>query len=111
MTDRIHEILLGREYGDATKQLTDLVMACEKAVEDYGKKSFFGKDKGKEAHDKFAAALIQAIRALERGGKIRNARDAEECFSAVDRAMSMVRLAYPNWPRAYGYWDVFLTGK
>ena len=47
MTNRAAELVFQAAYGDATKQLLDLVMAAEKAFDDYGKKSIFGKDKGK----------------------------------------------------------------
>ena len=82
-------------------------MAAEKAFDDYGKKSIFGKDKGKEAEQKFTAALVLAILALEHIGKIRDSKNAEESFTALQNAMAIVRDAYPNWPRAYKYWDNF----
>jgi hypothetical protein len=64
MTNRSAELVLQAVYGGATKQLLDLVMAAEKAFDDYGKKSIFGKDKGMEAEQKFTAALVLAILAL-----------------------------------------------
>ena len=107
MTNRSAELVLQAVYGESTKQLLDLVMAAEKAFNDYGKKSIFGKDKGEEAQQKFTAALIHAILALERIGKIRDARNAEESFTALQNAMTLIKDAYPNWPRAYRYWDNF----
>lgn len=82
-------------------------MAAEKAFDDYGKKSLFGKDKGKAAEEKFTMALVQAILALERVGKIRDSKSAEESFTALQNAMILIKDAYPNWPRAYKYWDNF----
>ena len=107
MTNRASELVLQAVYGDTTKQLLDLVMAAEKAYDDYGKKSIFGKDKGKVAEQKFTAALIHAIRALERIGKIRDSKNAEESFTALQNAMTLIKDAYPNWPRAYKYWHSF----
>ena len=107
MTNRSAELVLAAVYGDSTKQLLDLVMAAEKAFDDYGKTSIFGRDKGKEAEEKFTTGLIHAILALERVGKIKNSKDAEESFTALQNAMTLVRQAYPNWPRAYKYWDNF----
>jgi hypothetical protein len=108
---RVSELILQASYGDATKQLTDLIMAAEKAFDNFGKRSLFGRDKGKEAEDKFTAAMMYAIFALERVGKIKNAKDADESFTALDNAMSQVRKAFPNWPRAYRYWDTFYAGR
>ena len=107
MTNCAAELVLQAVYGDAAKQLLDLVMAAENAFDNYGKKSIFGKDKGREAEQKFTAALMLAIRALEHIGKIRDSKNAEESFVALQNAMTLVREAYPNWPRAYKYWDNF----
>lgn len=107
MTNRTNELILQAVYGDTTKQLLDLVMAAEKAFDDYGKRSIFGKDKGKEAEQKFTAALIHAILALERIGKISDSKNAEESFTALQNAITLIRETYPNWPRAYKYWDNF----
>ena len=107
MTNCAAELVLQAVYQDATKQLLDLVLAAEKAFDDYGKKSIFGKDKGKEAEQKFTAALALAVIALERIGKIRDSKNAEESFTSLQNAMTLVKDAYPNWPRAYKYWDNF----
>lgn len=109
MTNRSAEIVFSAVYGSSAKQLLDLVMAAEKAFDDYGKKTIFGKNKGEEAERRFTAALIQAILALEKFGKIRDSKDAEQSFTALQNAMTLVREAYPNWPRAYKYWDSFYT--
>ncbi len=107
MTNKAAEVVLATVYGDATKQMLDLVMVAEKAFNDFGKKSLLGKDKGEEAERRFTAALIQAILALQRVGKIRDSKDAEQSFTALQNAMTLVREAYPNWPRTYRYWDDF----
>lgn len=109
MTNKHAEMVLGVRYRDATKELLDLVMASEKAFETLGKFSFFGKDKGKESEEKFNAALCLAIMALGRVGMIKDIHNAEESFQAIEVAMDLVKAAYPNWPRAYRYWDSFLA--
>lgn len=110
MTNRVAEVVLNATYRDATKELLDLVMAAEKAFDNYGKRSFLGGDKGKDAEGKFTAALVLAVLALERVGKIKNTKDADESLTALNNAMTAVRRAYPNWPRAYKYWDHFYEG-
>lgn len=103
------ELILGAIYGDTTKQLTDLVMAAEHAFDSYGKRSIFGQDKGKAAEEKFNEALVRAILALEKRGLIKDASDASDSFRVLELAMSRVRETFPNWPRAYRYWDEFLV--
>lgn len=110
MTNRAAELVFEAIYRDAAKELLDLVMAAEKAFDDYGKKSIFGRDKGKDAEGKFTAALVLSILALERIGKIKNSKDAEESLTALNNAMAAVQRAYPNWPRAYKYWEHFYAG-
>lgn len=107
MTNKSAELVLGAVYGESTKQLLDLVMAAERAFDNYGKTSLFGRDKGQESEREFTAALVHAIMALERVGKIKDSENAEESFTALQNAISLVRQAYPNWPRAYKYWDTF----
>lgn len=107
MTNHSAALVLNAVYGPAMKQLLDLVMAAEKAFDDYGKISIFGKDKGKAAEQKFTTALVHAILALVRIGKLHDSKDAEQSFTALQNAMSLIREAYPNWPRAYRYWDDF----
>lgn len=111
MTNRSAELILIALYGDATKELTNLLMAAENAFDSYGKKSIFGRDKGREAEGKFAAALARAVIALSRVGKINNPKDAEETFTALQKAMVLVREAYPNWPRGYKYLELFFSGN
>ena len=107
MTNRSVELVLSASYGDSTKELLDLVMAAEKAFNDYGKTSIFGRNKGKDSEQKFTYALARAIFALERVGKIKDPNNAEESFTALQNAITIVRRVYPNWPRAYQYWDTF----
>lgn len=109
MTNKIAESVLIGLYGDSTKQLLDLVMAAEKAFDSYGKTSIFGKDKGKDAEANFTSKLMIAIIALSKAGKISDVHNAEESFTELQKAMNIVREAYPNWPRAYMYWDEFIT--
>ena len=47
MTNYSAELQLMALYGDTTKELTNLVMAAEKAFDDYGKKSILEKTRGK----------------------------------------------------------------
>lgn len=109
MTNPAAELLLRSVYGDSIKQLTDLVMAAEEAFDQFGKVTLFGKNKSKEAEQRFHTAIALCVLALTRAGRIRDPHDAEESFAAVTNAMSLVREAYPNWPRAYKYWDGFLV--
>lgn len=107
MTDYIEEAILNASYGNSLKEILDMVMAAENAFDNYGKVSMLWGDKGKKAEEKFTASLVLSVHALVRVGKIKDPYDPVESMNALNTAMQMVQRAYPNWPRAYRYWDDF----
>ncbi|MBE7368021.1 hypothetical protein [Ramlibacter pallidus] len=101
------EAILVAKYGIATKELTDLVMAAEKAYRCQGKKSIFGRDKGEEANDLLSRAMLRAISRLSAIGEI-SSNDLMAQVDALRLAMRHTAAAYPNWPDAYRYLDRWL---
>lgn len=94
-------------YGEkGTGEIQRLVMACEAAYNNLGKRSFFGRDKGAEAKDKMNMALVRVIIALAEVGKT-DKNNAKQSFTEVNKAMEWARRAWPNWPKAYKFWDEF----
>lgn len=94
-------------YGEkGTGEIQRLVMACEAAYNNLGKRSFFGRDKGAEAVDKMNMALVRVIFALDEVGKT-DKNNAKQSLTEVNKAMEWARKAWPNWPKAYKYWDDF----
>jgi hypothetical protein len=79
------EALTGETSRPAIEPRNCANTGCRRS-DDYGKKSIFGKDKGKEAEQKFTAALVLAVIALKRIGKIRDSKNAEESFTSLQNA-------------------------
>jgi hypothetical protein len=107
MTNKVEEAILVARYGSATKELTDLVMAAEKAHNRHGKKSIFGRDKGREADELLGRAVIRAVSKLVDIGLL----SSDELNAQVDAlrlAMKQTEAAYPNWPNAYRYLEQWL---
>lgn len=106
-TIAIERMILEAAYGNSLKELLDMVMAAEKAFDDYGKVSIFFGNKSDKSAAKFEASAILSIRALFRVGKIKNPLNKNESMDELNNAMRMIKRAYPNWPSAYRYWDDF----
>ena len=107
MTNKAEESIFVASYGSATKELTDLVMASEKAYDHYGKRSIFGKDKGKEADEQLARAVIRAVSKLTEIGAL-SSDDLKVQIEGLKLAMKQTQAAYPNWPKAYRHLDTWL---
>jgi hypothetical protein len=107
MTNKVEETILVARYGNATKELTDLVMAAERAHDRHGKRSIFGRDKGKEADELLGRAVVRAVSKLSDIGIIYS-NDLKAQIDALRLAMRQTEAAYPNWPSAYRYLDRWL---
>ena len=107
MTSKVDEAILAARYGSATKELTDLVMAAEKAHDSRGKRSIFGRDKGKEADELLGRAVLRAVSKLSDIGAVPS-NDLTAQIDALKLAMKQTEAAYPNWPNAYRYLDGWL---
>ena len=107
MSNRVEEMILVAKYGSATKELTDLVMAAEKAHNHRGKRSIFGKDKGAEADDLLSRAVVRVVLKLTDIGVLQS-DELNAQVAALRSAMAQTQAAYPNWPNAYKYLDVWL---
>ena len=107
MTNKAEELILVARYGSATKELTDLVMAAEKAHNHHGKRSIFGKDKGKEADELLSRSVIRAVSKLTDIGTLPS-NDLHAQVDALRLAMRQTQAAYPNWPNAYKYLNDWL---
>ena len=107
MTNKAEESIFVASYGNATKELTDLVMASEKAYDQYGKRSIFGRDKGKEADEQLARAVNRAVSKLTEIGAL-SSDDLKVQIEGLKLAMKQTQAAYPNWPKAYRHLDTWL---
>ncbi len=107
MTNKAEESILVARYGNATKELTDLIMAAEKAYNNFGKRSIFGGDKGKESDEQLARAVIRAVSKLTGIGVI-SSDDLKDQIEGLKLAMRQTQAAYPNWPKAYRHLDTWL---
>jgi hypothetical protein len=107
MTNKAEESILVARYGSATRELTDLVMAAEKAYNHCGKKSIFGKDKGRESDEQLTRVVMRAVSKLTDIGML-TSNDLNMQIDGLKLAMKQTQAAYPNWPKAYRYLDTWL---
>lgn len=107
MTNKVEELILIARFGSATKELTDLVMAAERAHNHHGKRSIFGKDKGKEADEHLSRAVLRAVTKLTDIGML-SSNELTAQIDGLRLAVRQTQAAYPNWPNAYKYLDSWL---
>jgi hypothetical protein len=107
MTNKAEESILVARYGSATRELTDLVIAAEKAYNHYGKKSIFGKDKGRESDEQLTRVVMRAVSKLTDIGML-TSNDLNMQIDGLKLAMRQTQAAYSNWPKAYRYLDNWL---
>ena len=107
MTNQAEEMILVARYGSATKELTDLVMAAEKAHKNSGRRSIFGRDKGRDADEQLSKALIRALSKLAEIGVL-SSNDLNVQVDTLKLAMRQTQAAYPNWPNAYKHLNTWL---
>ena len=83
--------------------LQRLVAAMADYVNNAGKTTFFGRDKGQQAYAKFLAALRQTCHAMIVDKVVRESSTEEELLNALTELLRKFSLAFPNWQEAYAF--------
>jgi len=96
--------MMALSYPSSMRHLQELIMASESCAKNWGKKSFFGKDKYAEAHEKFVGTVARCSAALYQDGKISNQNDARCCYDAIHKAMKLMSTIYTSWPLGFVFW-------
>jgi len=87
--------------------LQKLVMAMADVANDTGKKTWFGKDKGTAAYDRFMSALKQTIIGMILDGNIKESSTVDEIVGALGDLLNKFSMAYPNWVDAYSFANAY----
>ncbi len=91
--------------------LTKLVMAMAGISKNAGKKTFFGRDKGQEAYDKFLKSLKATLQSMILDELIKESSPNEEVFNELENKINKFKMAFPNWQDAYSVSDMFFEKK
>jgi len=91
--------------------LQKLVMAMAGISKNAGKKTFFGRDKGQEAYDKFLKSLKAALQSMVLDGVIRESSSNEDILNELESKFNNFKMAFPNWQDAYAVSDMFFENK
>ncbi|WP_416406496.1 hypothetical protein RCH27_08405 [Paracidovorax citrulli] len=89
--------------------LQNFVMSMAAVVNNSGKRSFFGRDKGVAAMEKFGRSLESLLVAMALDGQISDGFSAEDVAHKVDDLIKLFRDGYPNWQDAYLYYEWLST--
>ena len=79
--------------------LQKLVMAMEDVSKNTGKKTFFGKDKGQEAYDKFQKSLRVTIQCMVLDSVIRESTPTKEVIDELQKKIKHFQMAYRRFSR------------
>lgn len=89
--------------------MQNFVMAMADVVNNAGKKSFFGKDKGLAAMERFGKTFQTLLIAMATEGQLGESVTAEDVADRVDILMKVFKDGYPNWQEAYLYYEWLTT--
>lgn len=87
--------------------LQKLVMAMADVANDTGKKTWFGRDRGAIAYEKFMSSLKQTITGMILDGNINESSTADEIVIALGDLLDKFSMAFPNWLDAYNFANAF----
>lgn len=89
--------------------LQNLVMAMADVVNNTGKKSFLGKDKGIVAMENFGRSFRAVVISMRLDGQLLPEMSSEESVAKLESVMKLFRDGYPNWQEAYLYFEWLTT--
>jgi tetratricopeptide (TPR) repeat protein len=104
-TNRSLEMIVGETYSNSMKHLQQLIMDADACAKNYGKKTFFGKDKFQPSFDKFMSTIGICVFALVEDDKLDDPENAPEAMKALDLALSRCEETYSSWPLAFRFWQ------
>lgn len=91
--------------------LQKLIIAMAGVSKNTGKKTFFGRDKGQEAYDKFQKSLRITIQCMVLDSVIKESTSTEEVIDELKGKINHFQMAHPNWQDAYAFSDWFFESK
>ena len=91
--------------------LQKLVMAMAKFQKNKGKKTLFGKDKGREAWEAFEQELKKTMTSMFMDGIVERSASPDDYREALVRCIEAFAAVYPNWKDAYGFAEEFLVSN
>lgn len=83
--------------------LQRLVPAMADAVNNSGKKTFFGSDKGRLHYERFRSLLMPLFSAMWQDDLIDSKAPYDEILKVTQNAILLFQRAHPNWPEAYAF--------
>ena len=100
---RMYQEQLPILYPHSFAALQKLVMAMADISNDVGKTTWFGKDKGAIAYEKFHSSLKQTVIGMILDKKIMESASADDVVMKLGDMLNMFSMAYPNWNDAYAF--------
>jgi len=91
--------------------LQKLVMAMADVSKNTGKKTFFGRDKGQDAYDKFQKSLKATMQCMVLDSVIKESTSTEDVINELKKKIQHFQMVYPNWQEAYVFAEWFFEDE
>jgi hypothetical protein len=111
ITDWTNAAAFQANFPHTFNSLQHLVMAMADFVNNRGKKSFFGKDKGLAAYKKFEDKFRDTLLAMVLDGIIERNAPPSRARAELIKAIELFAATFPNWQEAYAFANEFLVGS
>lgn len=89
--------------------LQKFVMAMAKFQKNKGKKTLFGKDKGREAWENFEQELKKTMTSMFLDGVVNRSASPDQVRQKLIECIGVFAAVFPNWQDAYGFAEEFFV--
>jgi hypothetical protein len=108
---RLYQEQLPIQYPHTFAGMTKLVMSMADVANNIGKKTWFGRDKGAIAYEKFLKSLRQTIVGMTLDGVIKESFTNDQVVAELEKILTKFALAFPNWHEAYEFANNFFSAN
>lgn len=91
--------------------LQKLVLAMTKFQKNKGKKTLFGRDKGREAWEVFEQELKKTMTSMFLDGVVNRSASPDQVRENLIECIGAFAEVFPNWQDAYGFAEEFFVGN
>jgi len=108
MSDKeLAKIMLFQMYANTNKPLQVMVLAMASVQKNRGKTSWFGKDKGLAAFEKFVQTIPAVVKGLVNDEIIQTNEPPLQVVREIEEALRTFQTVFPNWQDAYEFSNQF----
>lgn len=108
-TNKALELIATARYPHSMANLQQLILDAEACATNYGKRSFFGKDKFQAKLQQFELTLGRCLMSLAADGAVTDPQDLVVAMAELNDVMQHLEDTYSSWPLAFQFWKVYCS--